>query len=306
MDPPRVIVVGHLDIDRIKTESAEKSELLGGSALYTAVAAGIRGSPVGLVSTVCRDYPQSLFEEATEGRLSPDLVQVLGSQRRNDMDYTAPTEALSDRLSHGYSKHRWQEKCEFHAPKHVPSEIGAETDILHISPMLPRYQRLYAEWGTDNGLTVSLDSSEYHVENFLDEFMTLVGDVDMLLLSEAEVSHILPSFTDHPENKIEDVLEMGPEVVIVRQGRQGALVSDGDSLVSVDALPTSVVDPTGAGDSFNGGFLATYPDDDLIACTKFGAATAKRCIEYFGVEGLCRASANNIEALAGSVDVRTD
>jgi sugar/nucleoside kinase (ribokinase family) len=303
MGAPRVLVVGHLDLDRIKTESAEKTGLLGGSALYTAMAAAIRGSPVGLISTICRDYPKSRFNEATGERISSDLVQVLGTQRRNDMDYTAATEGLSDRLSHGYSKHRWQEKCEFHAPKHVPSVFGSETDILHISPMLPRYQRLYAEWGTDNGLLVSLDSSEYYAENFSAEFTDLIELVDMLLLSEAELSHILSSVPDRPESKIAEVLEMGPKVVVVRQGKQGALISDEESLFSVDALTATVVDPTGAGDSFNGGLLATYPDEDLDTSTKFGAATAKRCIEHFGLEGLCRSNPDDIEELAESVNV---
>jgi hypothetical protein len=301
MTANRTLIAGHLDIDRVRTDSVAGTDLLGGSALYTSVAASIHNPPVGVVSTICRDYPKPRFDEVAAGRLSPDLVSTLGTQRRNDMDYTAPTTGASDRISQGHSADDWQEKCELHAPRHVPSGYGSKTEILHLSPMLPRYQRLFAEWAAEREVTVSLDSSAYYAANHRDELMDLLRHVDLLLLSQVEVSHLLPDVTRTASARADHLLSMGPSVVVIRQGADGCLVSDDGGSRSFDALPATVVDPTGAGDSFNGGFVATYPDHSVIESCKAAVATAKYCIEGLGVGGLLDADRSDVDSAATEV-----
>lgn len=298
-DEPRVVVAGHLDIDRVTTETGTREELLGGSAVYTALAASIRSPPVALVGTVCADYPYDRFEAVADGRLRPDLISVLGSQRRNHLDYTVETEGPSDRTTHTYSTEQWRDRTELHAPRHVPGT--REGEVFHLSPMLPRYQRLYAEWAHDRGFTVSLDTSEYYAANFADELAEVVRRVDLLLLSEIEFEHLYPGFLEEPRRYIDRLLDEGLDVVVVRQGEDGCLVADGDFCRSFDALPANVVDPTGAGDSFNGGFVSAYPEDSVAdACTR-AIATSKRCIQDVGVRGLTDAIPTEIEHDAAAV-----
>ena len=298
-DEPRVVVAGHLDVDRITTETGTREGLLGGSAVYTALAASIRSPPVGLVGTTCADYPYHRFEEAADGRLRPDLVRVLGSQRRNHLDYTVETEGPSDRTTHTYSTEQWRERTELHAPRHVPQI--REGEVFHLSPMLPRYQRLYAEWAHDRGFTVSLDTSEYYAANLADELADVVRRADLLVLSEVEFEHLYPGFIEEPRRYVDRLLDGGPDVVVVRQGEDGCLVAGGDSYRSFDALPANVVDPTGAGDSFNGGFVSAYAESSLTEACTHAIATAKRCIEDVGVRGLIDASLTEIERDAAAV-----
>lgn len=295
MSSPRTLVAGHVDIDTIVTASGEANDVLGGSALYASVAASLHESPVGLVSTVCPDDIGSRLDDIADRRLAPDLVPTLGSQRRNHMDYTADVSGPADRLSKGHSREVWGRKCEMHAPRHPPAGYGTETEVIHLSPMLPRYQRLYAEWATERGLTVSLDSSEYYTTNFADELNELLPLVDWLLLSKIEVAQLLPGSTDDARTSARTLLAEGPDVVAVRQGEDGCLVTDGNCFHSFDALPATVVDPTGAGDSFNGGFVSAYPSHGLAESCKYAIATAKRCIEAFGTAGLLDSSRRDVE-----------
>ena len=295
MCSPQTLVAGHLDIDTIVTDMGEASDVLGGSALYTSVAASLHDSPIGVISTICPDNVGSRFDEVARERLEPNVVHTLGSQRRNHMDYSTETSGESDRLSIGYQRKTWQEKCEVHAPRHRPSGYGEATEVIHLSPMLPRYQRLYAEWADERGLTISLDSSEYYTTHFAEELKDLLSLVDLLLLSEVEVRQIVPEVADDPYAAIRQLLAKGPSVVVVRQGEEGCLVADRDARYSFDALPTTVVDPTGAGDSFNGGFISMYPTSDLAESCACGLATAKHCVEEFGTKGLLNSSLEDIQ-----------
>jgi len=301
MTSPSTVVIGHLDIDRIETNAGIREGLLGGSALYTALAASINQSPVGLVGTVCSDYPHHRLSNASEGRLEEDLVQVLGSQRRNDMDYTAGNEGPSDRVSHGYASETWQQKSEFHAPRHVPKVVGPETTLIHLSAMLPMHQRLYAEWALEHGCTVSLDTSAYCAATYPEALRELVEEVDLVLFSDTEVAHLYPEFSDDPCGGVEWLVDSGPDVVVVRQGEDGCLVGNGESMYSFDARPTTVVDPTGAGDSFNGAFVSRYHTSGIIESCQYGIATATRCVEAFGNEGLLDTSLAAIKQIASDV-----
>lgn len=298
-DQPRIVVAGHLDLDRITTEAGTHDGLLGGSAVYTALAASIRAPPVALVGTVCADYPFDRLEAISDGRLRPDLVRVLGRQRRNHLDYTVETAGPSDRTTHTHSTEEWPERSDLHAPRHVP-EVR-EGDVFHLSPMFPRYQRRYAEWARDRGFAVSLDTSEYYATTLPDELAEVVHLADLVVLSEVEFEHIHPGFLEDPRRYVDRLLDGPPEVVVVRQGEDGCLVADGESYRSFDALPANVVDPTGAGDSFNGGFVSAYPAGDLVDACRYAVATAKRCIEDVGVRGLADATPEEIEREASDV-----
>jgi sugar/nucleoside kinase (ribokinase family) len=301
MVAPQVVVAGHLDIDRIRTDAGVWKNLLGGSALYTALAASIHAPPTGLLATVCPDYPFERFEAAAEGRLRPDLVRVLGNQRRNDMDYVADREGLSDRISAGYSTEKWQNKCNLQGPRHIPTTVGEETKAFHLSPMLPQYARLYTDWADKRNLTVSFDTSEYYAETFPNALRDLIKRVDIVLLSDTESRLLFSEFSQDTRGLVEQICELGPDVVVIRRGKDGCLLADGSSTCVFDALETTVVDPTGAGDSFNGTFITRYPEDGVIDACRHGIATATRCVEASGTKELLEASREEIERLA--VDV---
>lgn len=301
MTIPNVVVIGHLDVDRIETDAGGREELLGGSGLYTALAASVKRPPAGLIGTVCADFPSDRFEGVAAGRLETDLVRVLGTQRRNDIDYTLTPDGPMDRVSHGHSSETWQRKSDLHAPRHVPTVVGSETSLLHLSPTYPRYQRLYADWAASEGLTVSLDSSEYYAANHGPELRRLVERVDLVLLSDAEATFLYPEFPDDPRGHVRRLANSGPTAVVIRQGEDGCLVGMGDSVYSFEAQRTSLVDPTGAGDSFNGGFISWYHEKGVLDSCRYGIATATRCIEAFGNEGLLDASRTEIEQIASNV-----
>jgi sugar/nucleoside kinase (ribokinase family) len=301
MTAPRVIVVGHVDVDRVRTEAGVRERLLGGSALYTALSAAIHAPPAGLVGTICRDYPTERFEAAAAGRLRPDLVEVLGTTRRNDIDYTVDREGPSDRVSAGHTSDTWQEKARLNAPRHVPTTAGEATEVVHLSAMLPRYGRLYADWADERGFALSVDTSTYYAERFPDEMRDLVVRADLVLLSDTEATLLFPDFPADPRGHVKRILELGPEVVVVRRGEDGCLTGHRGSVYAFDAIETDVVDPTGAGDSFNGAFAARYHGVGAVKASALGIATATRCVEAFGNEALLETSREEVERAAGAV-----
>lgn len=277
----RLLIVGHLNLDHIYTAEQEAEERPGGGALYTAFAAGIYSAPVDLLATLCPDFPEYIFQTMHEAGIdTSNLLPVLGKQRRSSMRY----DKNLVRTNFAHKTQAWLDATIEQAPRHLPLNPHAY-GCVYLAPMLGKNQLLYAQWAREQGLPVAMDLSEYFAQENTAAIHECLRYTDIFMPSEVELDEIYPDIAGQLELQIARVREAGVRLLIVKQSTQGCLVCELDrgrtTHVGIRQL-SHVVDATGAGDSFNGGFLSYYlAHKNAVAAARYAAVVASCCIQDF-------------------------
>lgn len=277
-----IVPVGHLAIDSISLPSRQAPfVVLGGSAAYVSFAARRLDARVAVVSKVGADFPQaySWWLEQENVDLS-GLSKVESAQTtRFELEYNAD---LSDRVL------RLKTRAPSITTEDLPESLKAKA--IHIAPIAGEVSYEVAERLRSCAEIVSLDpqglvrrfDENGNVIDCSPEDKRILGLVDIYKSSPSEIK----AMTDLPdlESAIKGVHDCGVGIVIVTLGMDGAMVSVDGKTHRVPAYrPEKIVDPTGAGDAFIGGFLAEYVSgEDCAWCSCVGSATASLVVEGVG------------------------
>src|SRR5262245_22005556 len=278
-----LLAVGTLAFDSIETPFEKRSEVLGGSATHFAHAARLFG-PVELVGVVGTDLP-----DATLRRLAELGIGVRGIE-------IAPgrTFRWSGRYEADWNTRRTLDTqlnvFEHFDPK-VPSTLRG-CAFLFLANAQPEVQMKALEQVHAPELVVA-DTMNLWIDTKLGELELLLQRVHGLVLNEEEARMLTGRRNLFQAARI--LLEKGPRFVILKKGEHGAFLLGKDVRFALPAYPVeNVVDPTGAGDSFAGGFLGyvasagSVRPETLRRAMLYGTVTASYCVEGFGVEGLER------------------
>jgi sugar/nucleoside kinase (ribokinase family) len=286
-----LLVIGTLAYDSVETALERRTELLGGSATYFAAAASSFG-PLDLVGIVGRDF-------------KPEHIAFL---KRRGVD-------LSGLEITGGETFRWSGRYE--ADWNTRRTLATHLNVLeHFDPKIPERSRkaqyLFLANGEPRVQQKALDQVEHPrfvmadtmnlwIEIAKEPLLHLLRRVDAVVLNEEEARMLTGEKS--LLRAAGAVLGLGPRYVILKKGEHGAFLLSKDVHFSIPAYPVEdVVDPTGAGDSFAGGFmgyLASQPRLDAAALRKamlFGTVTASFCVEGFSVEGLSTRSRTDVDA----------
>lgn len=300
MSEERILVAGHLSLDRIRTPEREADQVPGGAALYTAVAANVYGGNVGLLTTRCRDFPELVLARANElGIDTSEVLLVLGEQRRSFMEYSETFE----RVTHSHARQIWYDKSVEQVPRHLPKK---DYTVLILPPMLPQVQLEYARWAKSRGMRVCVDTSEYFAQRDGEALKAVLRSCDLFLPSDVELNLLYPECGGKLEAVVERLGAAGIAAAVIKRAELGAEIYDfqGRSAYRIGIRRTEVKDATGAGDTFNGGFLSAWCRTGDWNCSgRYGAALASLCIEAFGFEGVAGRSREEVERLAKEVPV---
>lgn len=300
MNEEKILVAGHLSLDRIRTPKREEDQVSGGAALYTAVAARVYGGMVGLLTTRCEDFPVDVLKRVEQlGIDVSGVLPVLGEQRRSFMEYSEQFE----RVTHSHARKVWYEKTLEQTPRHLPK---AEYTVMVLPPMLPEVQLEYARWAKKQGMRVCVDTSEYFAEKDGAQLKEVLDWCDLFLPSDVELKLLYPECEGDLNRIIEALSSSRISAAVVKRAEQGAEIYDFGQRTAcrIGIRRTEVTDATGAGDSFNGGFLSAWcQTGDLKSSGAYGAALASLCIEAFGFEGIAGRSREEVERLAVSIPV---
>ena len=317
---PELVTVGGLTVDNvISSDGTVALARVGGNGAYSAVGALCWTKAVGLVSVAVSTYPRPALETLARNGIALDGVVmheaelesgnwfIYDDEGNRHERLSSPPGALAqagfptDRLSPGQVA-RWQEMLrrrdvsnelsysQFRdtypmTPAQVPeSYLGARG--VHLAPsrtvvldaMLPLFNA--------RGMVVTLDAGWQLAELSLPELEPLLAQVDAFLPSEVELRAILPGVAIEPALALLAARCRG--TAAVKLGAKGALVFDKavGRPILVPVLPTDAIDPTGAGDSFCGGFLAGLVETgDPVRAACFGAVSASLIVSRFGVDG---------------------
>ena len=279
-----IAVVGSLGLDTIETPAGRVEEVLGGSAAYFSLAAR-HFLPVSLVAVVGTDFPA----EARRALELPDLdltgLEVAdGKTFRWEGVYSADMNTRETLRTELNVFERFRPKL------HTGIRSFRNVFLANIDPVL---QREVLNQLTHPRL-VLCDTMNYWIHSKRDELLEIMKRVRMLLINEEEARELTGESLTHRAARA--LLHYGPETVVIKQGEHGAFLQGSELYFTCPAFPIdSVLDPTGAGDTFAGGFfgalarMGRLTDRTLRAAVVYGCVMASFTVEDFGVSGLMRA-----------------
>jgi sugar/nucleoside kinase (ribokinase family) len=285
-------VVGSIAFDAVKTPWGERERMLGGSAVHFSLAASFFDE-VRVVGPVGEDFGDAERAVLTDRGVNVDDIEVIPAGKtffwRGHYEYDLNTAHTDDTQLNVFGDF---------APKLSPA--SRESDVLFLANIQPDLQR-EVRAQCERARFVAMDSMNLWIETARDSLVETIRNVDGLLLNDAE----LRMLTEQPNlvRAAREVMSWGPKLVVAKQGEYGAALFHGDEFFALPAYPLEdVVDPTGAGDSFAGGFvgyLAAHPDAELDAdllrrAMAYGTALASFNVSEFGTERVARLTADEI------------
>ena len=287
-----VLVVGSMAVDTVEfAGTGEKHELVGGSATFAALAASLYGD-ARMVGVVGKDFPTKMLEDLKSRRVDLAGVQIVDGETfrwhgrySNDL---SSRESLATHLN----------VFETFKPK-IPDAFRSSRLVL-LGNIHPSLQSEVLDQVERADMVVA-DTMNFWIHGEPKALAALLKRVDLLVINEDESRDL--SGERYISRIGKKLLTLGPKRVIVKQGEYGAYLFDEHGLFHAPAYPLeSVVDPTGAGDSFAGamlGYLDTQKSIDRGALRRavvYGSAVASICVEHYGTAGLLSLTRDQVEA----------
>ena len=275
-----VVVVGSIAFDAVKTPFGERERTLGGSAVHFSLAASYF-SDVRVVGPVGDDFGEGEYEVLRgRGVNTDDIEHVEGGKTffwAGEYEWNVNIRHTLDTQLNVFGE--FQPKL---------SDGAKQADVLFLANIQPDLQREVRE--QCSAKVAGLDSMNYWIESARESLVRTIGGVDLVLMNDDEVRQL----TEEPTLLLaaRKIMELGPRVVVVKQGEYGASLFTEDGFFSLPSFPLEkVVDPTGAGDSFAGGFFGyldsqsgATDDATLRRAMTYGSAVASYWVEEFGCE----------------------
>jgi len=282
-----ILAVGSIALDTLMTPRGNRENIIGGSATYFSLSAGLL-APVKLIGVVGSDFPEEGWQLFRSRKINTDNILVKAG----------PTFRWGGKYSDDYSTRDtlFTELGVFEkfSPSIADSDRGHP--LLFLGNIHPDLQSSVASFTPESEYIVT-DTMNLWIELFPEKVAEVLKLSTILLINHEEAEQ----FTGQSEiaSAANKLLSSGPEVVVIKRGADGAYLAHGDVRRSVPAFPIDTLnDPTGAGDSFAGGFmgcLSRSPKPNFLEATIVGSAMASFCVEGFGVESLLSASPELLE-----------
>jgi len=287
-----VVVVGSIAFDAVKTPFGERERMLGGSAVHFSLA-GSFFTDVRVVGPVGDDFGDAEYEVLrSRGVNTDDIEHVEGGKTffwAGEYEWNVNVRHTLDTQLNVFGDFE---------PK--LSDATKQAEVLFLANIHPDLQRDVREQCIGAKLA-GLDSMNYWIESTRDSLERTIATVDLILMNDDEVRQL----TEEPTLLLaaRKIMELGPRVVVVKQGEYGASLFTEDGFFSLPSYPLEkVVDPTGAGDSFAGGFFGyldsqggATDDATLRRAMTYGSAVASYWVEEFGCERAQRLTREDIE-----------
>jgi sugar/nucleoside kinase (ribokinase family) len=285
-----VTVVGSIAYDAVKTPFGERERMLGGSAVHFSLAASFF-TDVRVVGPVGEDFDGYEVLHA-RGVNTVDIEQVPGGKTffwRGHYEYDLNIAHTDDTQLNVFGD--FQPKL---------SDESKASDVLFLANIQPDLQREVREQCPDARLA-ALDSMNLWIDTARDSLVRTIGGVDLVFMNDAEIRMLTEQ--SNLVRAAREIMAMGPRVVAAKQGEYGAALFTEEGFFALPAYPLeSVNDPTGAGDSFAGGFIgylasqgSSLDDGTLRRAMTYGSVLASFNVEEFGTERVQRLTREEID-----------
>ena len=290
MSKNRVLIVGSVALDNVKTPFGDVKNALGGAAVYSSVAAGYF-SPVNLVGVVGEDFPSEHVEFLSSRGIDLTGLQYMVGETFKwsgfyefDMNQAHTLETKLNVFQHFKPQ--------------IP-ESYKKSEYVFLANIDPELQLQVLDQIESPKLTVC-DTMNFWIESKKDALLEVLKRVDIVFMNDAEVRQLCDTFSVIKAANM--IREMGPSVVIVKKGEHGAVMISDDAYFSAPSYPLEEVrDPTGAGDSFAGGFIGYIASTDNVCDSTlrqaviYGSTLASFNVEDFSLRRLSALSREEID-----------
>lgn len=280
----KLLVVGSVAFDAIETPFGKTDKILGGAATYIGIASSILNVESGIVSVIGGDFPQSDLDMLTSRGVNIEGIEIVkegktffwSGKYHNDLNSrdTLVTEV---------------NVLENFDPK-IPESMQ-DAEILLLGNLHPGVQLSVLERMKNRPKLVILDTMNFWMDSAWDTLMKMIAKTDVITINDEEARQLSGEYSLVKAAK--KIHEMGPEFVIIKKGEHGALLFHDGKIFAIPALPLEeVFDPTGAGDTFAGGFAAylakkaDFSFETMKSALIVGSAMASFTVEKFGTEKL--------------------
>ena len=279
-----LLVVGTVAFDALETPFGKTDKILGGAATYIGLSASYFLKNSNLVSVVGNDFPQEHIDLLNSKGVNTEGLQIDANGKtffwkgkyHNDMNTRDTLETQLNVL-------------ETFDPK-VP-DAYKNCEYLMLGNLLPAVQQQVLDQLPKRPNLVVLDTMNFWMDNCWDDLIEALKGVDVLTINDEEARQLSGEYSLVKAAK--KILTMGPKFLIIKKGEHGALLFNDNEVFFAPALPLEeVFDPTGAGDTFAGGFLGYIASTNDISFENmkraviYGSAMASFCVEKFGTERL--------------------
>lgn len=288
-----LISVGTMAFDAIETPFGKTDQIVGGSATYVAYAASNFVKPIQQVSIIGYDFPQEELDEMKKRGVHLDGVEVIKDKKsffwsgKYHMDMNTRDTLITD----------LNVLLDFN-PQLPESYQGAE--FLMLGNLDPSIQKKVILQMRKRPKLIVMDTMNFWMEIAMPQLEETLKLVDVLMVNDSEARQLTGQFSLVKAAK--EILKMGPKYLIIKKGEHGALLFHEDKVFFAPALPLEVVfDPTGAGDTFAGGFIGHIAKTGDISFENMkraiivGSAMASFCVEKFGPERLKEITKKDID-----------
>ena len=287
----KLVIVGTVAFDAIETPFGQTDKILGGAATFIGLAANQCDADGAIVSVVGGDFPQDYLDMFQEKGLNIEGIEIVpdgktffwSGKYHNDMN-TRDTLVTELNVLENFNPV-------------VPASYR-DAEIVMLGNLHPMVQLGVIEQMNAPKMIV-LDTMNFWMDNTLEELMQVIVKVNVITINDEEARQLTGEYSLVVAAK--KIMEMGPEYVVIKKGEHGALLFHDDDVFFAPALPLKeVFDPTGAGDTFAGGFtgyLAKTGDFSFGNMKKaiiYGSALASFCVEKFGTERLLNLSSSEL------------
>ena len=275
-----LIVVGTMAFDAIETPFGKTDRVVGGSATYAAYAASNFIQPIQQISIVGSDFPKEEMDDLKKRGVELDGVEVVKDKKsffwkgKYHLDMNTRDTLIND----------LNVLADFNP---VVPESYQQAEFLMLGNLDPRIQKQVIKQMKVRPKLIVMDTMNFWMETAMPELEDVLSMVDVLMVNDSEARQLSAQFSLVKAAKT--IMKMGPKYLIIKKGEHGALLFHGDRVFFAPALPLDdVFDPTGAGDTFAGGFvghIAHTKDisfDNMKTAIIVGSAMASYCVEKFG------------------------
>ncbi len=281
----KLVIVGTCAFDALETPFGKTDKILGGAATYIGIAASqFDNVQPAIVSVVGEDFPESYMEVLKSRNINLDGLEIVkggktffwSGKYHNDMN---TRDTLVTELN----------TLENFNPQ-VPTDFR-DAEIVMLGNLQPQVQLSVIEQMDQKPKLVILDTMNFWMDIALEELKTTLKKVDVITINDEEARQLSGEYS--LVNAAKKIHKMGPKYVVIKKGEHGALIFEGERMFFAPALPLAeVFDPTGAGDTFAGGFagyIAQAGDtsfETMKTALIYGSCLASFTVEKFGTERL--------------------
>ena len=280
----KLLILGTVAFDAIETPFGKTDKILGGSAPYIGLSASQFHIQSAIISVVGGDFPKSYLESFQAHQINTSAIEIIAEEKtffwsgRYHKNMNARDTITTD----------LNVLTKFNP---IVPDAFKDAGVVVLGNLAPANQANVISQLTNPKALIILDTMNFWMDNALNELLEVIKRVDIITINDEEARQLTG------ENSLvvaaRKIYEMGPQFVVIKKGEHGALLFNEDKVFSAPALPLETVfDPTGAGDTFAGGFSGhltktnDFSFENMKRALIYGSAMASFCVEEFGPERL--------------------